>query len=113
MSPEYRNLVLLALAFASLAYVGTAFAILGAFIAGAYLSNGLVHFSYGVFGFGRMTPKRLFGEGRAAHSVWGAFNLALSAVLAYVSSAAANWPFLAAGILIAALLLPLMARKRQ
>ncbi len=111
MNAKYKNLIRLALVFALLAYAGTKFAIFGAFLAGLYLSNGIAHFSYGIFGFGKITPKRLFGEERVIHSIWGICNFVFSAILVYYSSLEENWLAFIIAVLITFLLLPLVARK--
>lgn len=102
-----------ALVFALFAYLGTKFAIFGAFLAGLYLSNGIAHFGYGISGFGKITPKRLFGEERKIHSIWGFCNFIFSAILVYYSNLEANWLAFIIAILITFLLLPLAARKEK
>ncbi|HEY9205597.1 MAG TPA: hypothetical protein VIO58_06710 [Candidatus Methanoperedens sp.] len=113
MNTKYRNLILLALVFALLAYVGIRFTILGMFLAGLYLSNGIAHFVYGASGFGKITPKRLFGEERVIHLIWGICNFVISAILVYYSSFEANWLVFIIAILITFLLLPIAARKEK
>ncbi|CAG0954876.1 hypothetical protein METP1_00389 [Methanosarcinales archaeon] len=99
------------LVFALLAFIGIKFTILGAFLAGVYLSNGIAHFSYGFFDFDKITPKRLFGEERIIHSIWGISNFIFSAILVYFSNFEANWFAFIIGFLIAFLLLLQVAKK--
>lgn len=113
MDAKYQNLILFALLFALVAAAASRYPLPGAFLAGLYLSNGIAHFGYGLFGFGKITPKTLFGEERGAHSIWGAYNFILSAILVRNSSLGTNWPAFIAAILITLLLLPIAARKEK
>ncbi len=109
---KYRNLLILIIAFASLAYAGVKIPILGAYLGGFYLANGIAHFGYGVSGFGKLTPKSLFGDGRIIHTIWGLCNFAFSFVLIYFSLGT-NWITFIAGVLITALLLPIAAKEKH
>ncbi len=111
MNTQYKNLVFFALIFSFLTYFGIKFIIFGSFLGGLYLSNGVAHFLYGAFGFGKITPKKLFGDARIIHLIWGTFNFIFSSILIYYSRLEINWFIFIVAVVITFLFLPAMVKK--